>query len=103
LALTHILTGAVRLVRAQRHTRLCWVHLLWVPTLVFYVFVIWFDMSWWRPVPLWHFEGFLFLALYAPVLIIQASILLPHQSGCTDFQADFSPIADGSSGCNCSP
>lgn len=90
LALTHLLTGCSRLIEHRHRVRIYWVQLVWVATVLVYVLAIWWGMYWWRHLNVWTIQTFLFLAFYAMVQFVMASLLFPHDlHDHTDMQAFF--------------
>ncbi len=90
LALTHILLGVSKLIEARHEVRIYWVQLVWGLTIVIYVLALWFGMYWWHRLETWTFGGFMYLALFASVVFMLATMLFPHEiKPGTDFEAYF--------------
>jgi hypothetical protein len=90
LALTHLLLGVSRLIEMRGSVKVYWVQLVWTVNILLYVLGIWWGMFWWKRLGAWSIQEFLFLAFYAGVLFLLASMLFPSEvrEG-TDFEAYF--------------
>jgi hypothetical protein len=81
LALTHVLFGVAHIIQMRRSIRAYWVQLVWAMNVLMYVLAVWWGMSWWRHLPVWRFEEFLFLIGYAIVVFMFAAVLFPVRFG----------------------
>jgi hypothetical protein len=79
LALTHVLRGLAKLIQLRHEVRPYWVHVLWTANVVIYVLGIWFGMYWWKGLEVWTVEWFFFIAGYAVVIFMWASMLYPPE------------------------
>jgi len=79
LALTHVLRGLARLIQMRRVVRPYWVHIVWTINVVFFVLAIWWGMYWWRSLHEWTAEWFYFIAAYAFMIFMWASMLYPAE------------------------
>lgn len=79
LALTHALRGLVRLIQMRHVVRLYWVHIVWTLNVLHFSLAIWFGMFWWRNLHEWTSDLFYFLAAYATVIFMWASMLYPAE------------------------
>jgi hypothetical protein len=52
---------------------------LWTANVVIYVLGIWFGMYWWKGLEVWTVEWFFFIAGYAVVIFMWASMLYPPE------------------------
>jgi hypothetical protein len=77
LALTHLLRGLAKLIHMRRTVRPYWVHIVWTINILIYVLAIWWGMFWWNNLEEWTIERFFFIAAYASVLFMLASMLYP--------------------------
>ncbi|HWI87007.1 MAG TPA: hypothetical protein VNT42_11890 [Sphingomonas sp.] len=78
LALTHLLSGASRLIQLRHSVKLYWVQLVWTLNVIIYVLALWWGMFWWKHLTVWTIQEFFFLTGYAIVLFVVASMLFPH-------------------------
>ncbi len=90
LALTHLLGGLARLIQMRHVVRPYWVHVVWTFNVVVFVLAIWWGMYWWRNLHEWTTDWFYFIAAYAVVIFMWASMLYPpeHREG-LDFEQYF--------------
>lgn len=90
LAITHILQSLVAAIQSETRVRFYWVHLAWVA--YFFLFaVFWW---WWqyalRLTPVWTFERFSFVLLYAVLLYLLAALIIPSKPPADgDYEAYF--------------
>lgn len=77
IALTQLLAGLGKLVRARAHARIYWPSLVWAVTLLAIIVQGW----WWtfslRTVPLWHFGSFLMVLVQPALMSLLATLVLP--------------------------
>jgi uncharacterized membrane protein YfhO len=55
------------------------VHIVWTINILIYVLAIWWGMFWWNSLEQWTIERFFFIAAYASVLFMLASVLYPPE------------------------
>ena len=79
LALTHVLRGLAKLIQLRHECRPYWVQIAWTINVVTFVLGIWWGMFWWKGLNEWTVEWFLFIAAYAIVLFMWASMLYPPE------------------------
>ena len=79
LSLTHVLRGLAKLIQMRQEVRPYWVHIVWTLNVVIYVLGIWFGMYWWKGLEVWTAEWFFFIAGYAIVIFMWASMLYPPE------------------------
>jgi hypothetical protein len=90
LALTHLLRGLAKLIHMRRTVRPYWVQIVWTINILIYVLAIWWGMFWWNRLEVWTIERFFFIAAYASVLFMLASMLyLPEFPSDLDCEAHF--------------
>jgi len=77
LGITHLLTGASKVIQYRDTVRVYWVHFMWTANVLLYIVVIWWGMFWWSTLAEWNFFQFLFVTLYAIVLFLIAAMLYP--------------------------
>ena len=77
LALTHVLFGLAHIIQMRSTIRVYWVQIVWAANVILFVLAVWWGMFWWRQLPEWHFEQFVFLIGYAIVLFMFAAVLFP--------------------------
>ena len=77
IALTQLLAGLGKLVRARAHARIYWPSLVWAVTLLAVIVQGW----WWtfslRTVALWHFGSFLIVLAQPALMSLLATLVLP--------------------------
>jgi hypothetical protein len=79
LALTHVLRGLAKLIQMRAEVSVYWVHIVWTINIVVFVLGVWFGMFWWKGLESWTAEWFFFLAAYAIVIFMWASMLYPPE------------------------
>ncbi len=79
LALTHVLRGLAKLIQMRREVKPYWVHVLWSFNVIIWVLAIWWGMFWWRGLQEWTVEWFYFMAAYAILQFMWASMLYPPE------------------------
>jgi hypothetical protein len=88
LGLTHLLSGAGRLIGTPRRVKAYWVHLVWSAYAFVYLVAFW----WWEfqlsTVEVWTVQLYLFLLLYATLLYLLCVVLYPRESP-SDFREYF--------------
>jgi hypothetical protein len=90
LGLTHALRGVARMIQMRHSVKAYWIHVVWTINVVCFVLGIWWGMSWWRNLHEWTTEWFYFLAAYAVIIFMWASMLFPPEiSEGMDFEQYF--------------
>jgi hypothetical protein len=84
LGITHLATGAAKLIQYRDSVRLYLPHALWTINVLLFILLIWWGMFWWSGHVNWYAYEYLFITLYAIVLFLLASILYPW-----DMKEDF--------------
>jgi hypothetical protein len=79
LALTHLLRGLAKLIQMRHEVKPYWPLVLWTVNVTIFVLSIWWGMFWWKGRAEWTVEWFLFIAGYAVVLFMWASMLHPPE------------------------
>lgn len=78
LGLTHLLRQAARIIEHPGRKRVYWVHLLWAASMFLYLLSFW----WWEYrlilVTRWTFNLYLFITLYALLLYLLCTLVLPE-------------------------
>ncbi|HEY3729901.1 MAG TPA: hypothetical protein VGL28_01430 [Steroidobacteraceae bacterium] len=77
LALTHLLRGLAKVIHLRRTAKPYWVHIVWTFNTLLYVLALWWGMSSWNALRSWTIEWYLFIAGYASVMFMLASMLYP--------------------------
>lgn len=77
LGITHLATGATKLIQHREDVRLYLPHALWTINILVYILLIWWGMFWWSGHEDWYAYEYLFITLYAIVLFFLASMLYP--------------------------
>lgn len=81
LSVAHLLRGVALIVQHPKRYPVYWVHLVWVAFLFLYLIHFW----WWEfnltRVSEWTFPLYSFVALYAVVLYLLCSLLIPNAIG----------------------
>ncbi len=77
LGITHLATGATKLIQHRDKVRFCLPHALWTVNVLIYILLIWWGMFWWSGHDNWFAYEYLFITLYAIVLFFLASMLYP--------------------------
>lgn len=77
LGITHLATGATKLIQHRDKVRFCLPHALWTVNVLIYILLIWWGMFWWSGHENWFVYEYLFITLYAIVLFFLASMLYP--------------------------
>ena len=75
--ITHIAAGATKLIQHRDQVRFYWPHALWTVNILMYILMIWWGMFWWSRLEDWSAFGYMFIAVYAVVLFLNASMLYP--------------------------
>ena len=77
LAITHLLQGLVEIAQRPKRMKIASIHLVWVIYMVITVAFWW----WWQfklqLLPVWTFQGYLFILGYAVILYILSTLLFP--------------------------
>lgn len=84
LGITHLATGAAKLIQHRDSVRLYLPHALWTINVLLFILLIWWGMFWWSGHDSWYAYEYLFITFYAIVLFLLASILYPW-----DMKEDF--------------
>ena len=77
LGITHLATGATKLIQHRDEVRLYLPQALWTINVLMYILLIWWGMFWWSGHENWYAYEYLFITLYAIVLFFLASMLYP--------------------------
>ena len=77
LGITHLATGATKLIQHRDDVRLYLPHALWTINVLMYILLIWWGMFWWSGHEDWYAYEYLFITLYAIVLFFLAAMLYP--------------------------
>ena len=77
LGITHLATGAAKLIQHRDSVRLYLPHSIWTINVLLFILLIWWGMFWWSGHDSWYAYEYLFITLYAIVLFLLASILYP--------------------------
>jgi len=77
LGITHLATGATKLIQHRDEARFYLPHALWPINILVYILLIWWGMFWWSGHENWYAYKYLFITLYAIVLFFLASMLYP--------------------------
>jgi len=85
LGISQLLSGIARIVQHPKQYRVYWVHLTWVLYLFLYLIHFW----WWEfrlsRIVQWTFELYVFVILYATLLYLLCSLLIPARM--TDYES----------------
>jgi len=86
LSVTRLLTGLVRIIQHHKQTQIYAVHIGWVLTLLLMLMHFWWWKLWLIELPVWTFETYLFLILYAILLFFLCAFLFPDSvNDCTGY------------------
>lgn len=77
LGITHLATGASKLIQNRKTARLYIPHALWTLNVLVYILLVWWGMFWWSNHTDWHAYEYLFITAYAIVLFLLAALLYP--------------------------
>ena len=77
LGITHLATGATKLIQHRDEVRFYLPHALWTVNVLVYILLIWWGMFWWSGHENWVAYEYLFISLYAIVLFFLAAMLYP--------------------------
>lgn len=77
LGITHLATGATKLVQNRDTVTFYLPHALWTFNHLLYLLLVWWGMFWWSNHTVWQVHEYLFITGYAIVLFFLASILFP--------------------------
>ena len=77
LGITHLATGATKLIQNRDSVRFYVPHALWTINVLVYILLIWWAMFWWSGHDQWYAYEYLFVTLYAIVLFFMAAMLYP--------------------------
>lgn len=81
LSVAHLLKGVANIVQHPKRFRVYWVHLVWVLFLFLYLIHFW----WWEfnlaRVREWTFPVYFFVALYAVLMYLLCTLMVPEQIG----------------------
>lgn len=77
LGITHLATGATKLIQHRDEVRFYLPHLLWTVNILVYILLIWWGLFAWSLHDDWYAYEYLFITLYAIVLFFLASMLYP--------------------------
>ncbi len=79
LGITHLATGATKLIQHRDTVRFYLPHALWTINVLVYILLIWWSLYWWSGHENWLAHEYLFITLYAIVLFFLAAMLYPWQ------------------------
>jgi hypothetical protein len=71
--------GLAKLIQMRHEVRPYWVHVIWTINVVVFVLAIWWGMFYWRGLWEWSAEWFYFMATYAILQFMWASMLYPPE------------------------
>jgi hypothetical protein len=77
LGITHLATGATKLIQRRDEVRFDLPHALWTLNVLMYILLIWWSMFWWSGHEDWYAYQYMFITLYAIVLFFLAAMLYP--------------------------
>ncbi len=77
LGITHLATGAGKLIQHRREVRFYLPHMLWTANILIHILLIWWGMFSWSGHETWQAYEYLFITLYAIVLFFLSSMLYP--------------------------
>ncbi|GAA07939.1 hypothetical protein ATPR_0943 [Acetobacter tropicalis NBRC 101654] len=77
LSVTRLLNGLIRIIQHPNQTRIYPVHIGWVLTLLLMLLHFWWWELWLVELPVWTFETYLFLIVYAITLFFLSAFLFP--------------------------
>jgi hypothetical protein len=77
LGITHLATGATKLIQRRDEVRFYLPHALWTLNVLMYILLIWWSMFWWSGHEDWYAYQYMFITLYAIVLFFLAAMLYP--------------------------
>ena len=81
LGITHLATGASKLILNRGTVRLYVPHLLWTLNVLVYILLVWWGMFWWSNHTDWLAYEYLFITAYAIALFLLAALLYPWDLG----------------------
>ena len=77
LGITHLATGATKLIQHRDQVRFYLPHALWTVNILVLILLTWWGMFWWSSHEQWFAYEYLFITLYAVVLFFLAAMLYP--------------------------
>ncbi len=77
LGITHLATGASKLIQNRETVRFYIPHALWTINVLVYILLVWWGMFWWSNHTDWYAYEYLFITAYAIVLFLLAALLYP--------------------------
>jgi hypothetical protein len=77
LGITHLVTGASKLIQHRDQVRFYLPHMLWTLNILIFILLIWWGMFSWSAHETWFAYEYLFITLYAIVMFFLASMLYP--------------------------
>ena len=77
LGITHLATGASKLVQNRETVRFYIPHALWTLNVLVYILLVGWGMFWWSNHSDWYTYQYLFITAYAIVLFLLAALLYP--------------------------
>lgn len=77
LGITHLVTGASKLIQHRAQVRFYLPHMLWTVNILLFILLIWWGMFSWSDHETWFAYEYLFITLYAIVMFFLASMLYP--------------------------
>lgn len=91
LGITHLVTGAAKLIQHRDQVRSYLPHMLWTLNVLIFILLIWWGMFSWSTHDTWFAYEYLFITLYAIVMFFLASMLYPwDMPGDIDVREHFS-------------
>lgn len=77
LGITHLATGATKLIQNRDQVRFYLPHALWTVNILVYILLIWWGLYWWSSHDNWYAYEYLFITAYSVVLFFLAAMLYP--------------------------
>ncbi|MBT8080746.1 MAG: hypothetical protein KJO31_19345 [Gammaproteobacteria bacterium] len=77
LGITHLATGATKLIQHRDEVRFYLPHMLWTANILVFILLIWWGMFSWSGHHTWHASEYLFITLYSITAFFLASMLYP--------------------------
>lgn len=79
LALTRLMSALSEMIQAANRSRIYWVHVAWILTLVLEVMLSWWVMYRWHTAPNWNFFLFVWVTVPPILLYLASAILFPGE------------------------
>jgi len=77
LGVTHLATGATKLIQHREQVRFYLPHMLWTANILIFILLIWWGMFTWSGHDEWYAYEYLFITSYAIVSFFLAAMLYP--------------------------